>query len=92
MFQTIAVHHVKPEHTEAFLAFMREVEAAVEGAQGLIEFGSYREHLHGDLVAVARWESPAAFEAARPRIMSLSDRRRPEWTDREDDLLAISPA
>ncbi len=92
MFQTIAIHDVRPEHAEAFLAFMREVEAAVRDAPGLIDFGSYRDTMSSKLVGVGRWESQEAFAAAMPAIMGLSDRRRPEWTASEDQLLAIAPA
>ncbi len=92
MFVTVAVHDVRPEHADAFLAFMREVEAAVAGAAGLVDITSYRDTMSGRLVAVARWESPDAFQAAAPAIMGLSGRRRPEWTDGEDQLLALAEA
>ena len=91
-FQTIAIHDVRPEHSDAFLAFMHEVEGAVAGAPGLLEFRSYREAGSDRLVAVARWESPDAFSAAAPAIMGMSDRRRPEWTAGEDQLLVLTPA
>ncbi len=35
MIQTIAIHDVRPEHLDAFRAFMGKVEAAVAGAPGL---------------------------------------------------------
>ncbi len=89
MLQTIAIHDVRPEHVEAFRAFMGKVEATVAGADGLIEFGSWHEVRTGRLVAVARWESQAAFEAAAPAIMGLSSERDPAWTDGEDDLLVL---
>ncbi len=92
MFQTIAVHDVVPEHADAFLAFMREVEDAVRDAPGLIDFSSYREAGGDRLVGIGRWESQEAFGAAMPTIMSLSDRRRPEWTASEDRLLAVTAA
>jgi hypothetical protein len=46
----------------------------------------------GRLVAVARWESQAAFEAAAPAIMGLSGERDPAWTDAPDDLLVLAAA
>jgi len=89
VLQTIAVHDVRPEHVDAFRAFMGKVEAAVTGAPGLIEIASWREVQTGRLVAVARWESQAAFEAAAPAIMGLSGKRDPAWTNAPDDLLIL---
>ena len=37
MFQAIAIHHARPEHEEAFVAFMHRVIDATNGAPGLIE-------------------------------------------------------
>ena len=91
MFVTIAIHHPKPEHAEDFLAFMKRVEGAVAGADGLIEFTSWRE-AGGRLVGYARWDSAEAFQAAMPRVLSLSHERREEWSEWPDDLLALSPA
>ncbi len=92
MLQTIAIHDVVPEHAEAFLAFMRRVEAAVAGREGLIDFGSYREPATNRLVGVGRWSSLAAFEAAMPAIVRLSAERRPEWTEGDDELLVLVTA
>jgi hypothetical protein len=89
VLQTIAIHDVRPEHVDAFRTFMGKVEAAVAGAPGLIEIASWREVRTGRLVAVARWESQAAFEAAAPAIMGLSGERDPAWTDAPDDLLVL---
>jgi heme-degrading monooxygenase HmoA len=86
MYQAIAVHHARPEHVEAFKAYMGRVRAAVGDAPGLIEFGGWSNGDAPDLVAVSRWESEADFRAALPRIMSLADERRPEWSARPDDL------
>jgi quinol monooxygenase YgiN len=92
VLRTIAVHHVRPEHADAFLAFMHRVEAAVAGAPGLVSFTSHRDTMSGKLVALAEWSDPDAFAAAMPRIMGLSSERDPAWTEREDDLYAITPA
>ena len=92
MFQTIAIHDVVPEHADAFLAFMRRVEAAVADAPGLVEFSSHRDAQTGRLVGYARWESADAFQAALPTVMGLSGERRPEWTASEDQLLTLIPA
>jgi quinol monooxygenase YgiN len=89
MFQTIAIHDVKPEHRDAFLSFMRRVEEAVAGADGLIDFGSYEDVSSGRLVGVGRWVSQEAFTAALPQITSLSAERREEWMDGDDILLTL---
>ncbi len=92
MFHTIAVHHVRPEHEGAFLAFMHRVEHAVRGASGLVEFTSHREPHRGVLVAIGRWEDEAAFTQAMPAIMGLTGERDPAWTEREDELYVLTPA
>ena len=89
MFLTIAVHHVVPEHRAAFLDHMRRVIRATTGAEGLVDFDCY-EADGGDLLGVARWTDRAAFEAALPRIGSLRDRRDPEWTRAEDELITAT--
>jgi quinol monooxygenase YgiN len=89
MFQSIAVHDVRPDHRDAFLAFMRRVEEAVAGAEGLIDFGSYDDVASGRLVGVGRWVSQEAFTAALPQITSLSTERLQEWTDEDDILLTL---
>ncbi len=91
MLQTIAIHHVVPEHADAFLAFMGRVTEAVSGAAGLHEFSSWQEAGGGRLVAVARWESMEAFQAAAPAIMGMSSERREEWTSAPDDLFILEP-
>ena len=88
----MAIHHPRQEHVDEFLAFMKRVEQAVAGADGLIEFTSWREAGGARLVGYARWESQEAFAAAMPRIMSLSGERRDEWSERPDELLALTQA
>ena len=92
MHQVVVFHHARPEHADAFLAFMARVTAAVEGAEGLLEFSSWRETGTSRLIAVSRWESAEAFEAALPRVRSLAGERREEWTDRPDELLRADSA
>ena len=92
MFQTIAIHDVKPEHRHAFLSFMRRVEKAVADAEGLIDFGSYEDVASGRLVGVGRWVSQEAFTAALPAITRFGAERREEWTDEEDILLTLVSA
>ncbi|MEA2474813.1 MAG: hypothetical protein QOE06_2728 [Thermoleophilaceae bacterium] len=92
MYVTIAIHHAKAEHAEEFLGFMKRVQAAVLGADGLIEFSSWREPGGSRLVGYARWESEAAFHEALPTVLSLSGERREEWTERPDEILALEQA
>jgi heme-degrading monooxygenase HmoA len=92
MFQAIAIHHAHPDHADAFLAFMQRVIAHVGDAPGLIEFTAWREPGGTRLFGFSRWESADAFQAALPSIAGLSAERRPEWSDREDEVLLLAPA
>jgi quinol monooxygenase YgiN len=88
MYQVIVFHHAEEEHVDDFVQFMGRVTEAVAGADGLIEFTAWREPGSSRLVAVSRWTSAEAFNAALPRVMSLSDQRRPEWSARPDEMIA----
>ncbi len=92
MFQAIAIHHAVPEHREAFLAFMQRVLDVSADAPGLIEFAGYAEAGGTRLFGVSRWESAEAFQAALPTIMSLAPECRPEWLEREDELITMELA
>ncbi len=88
MFTAIAIHHPHPDHVDDFVAHMRLVVDTTSGAEGLIEFSCWRED-DGRLIGYSRWESREAFEAALPRIGANADRRRPEWTIEDDELLQL---
>jgi quinol monooxygenase YgiN len=92
MFQAIAIHHARPEHVDDFVAFMHRVIAKVGDAPGLIEFRAWRDGRTTRLVGHSRWESEQAFRDALPLILSLGPERRPEWSDRDDDVLMLSEA
>jgi hypothetical protein len=92
VLQTIAIHDVRSEHYAAMLGFMRRVEAAVAGADGLEDITTFRDTMSGRLVAIARWTSQDAFAAAAPRIMGLSSERDPAWTAGDDVLLTLVEA
>jgi heme-degrading monooxygenase HmoA len=92
MLQAIAIHHAHPDHADAFLGFMHRVIAHVGDAPGLIEFTAWREPGGTRLFGFSRWESADAFQAALPSIAGLSGERRPEWSEREDELLLLAPA
>ena len=89
MFQVIAVHHAVPEHRDAFLAFCHRVVATVEGADGLVEFSVWGAPDGPTIYGFSRWESPEAFQAALPTIMSLAPDRRPEWSAAPDDVIPM---
>ena len=88
MFTAIAIHRPHPDHVDDFVAHMRRVVDTTADADGLIEFSCWRE-ADGRLIGFSRWESRAAFEAALPLIGANRDRRRPEWTVAEDELLQL---
>jgi quinol monooxygenase YgiN len=92
VLQAVAIHHPHPEHVEAFVGFMRRVEQAVAGAEGLLEFSSWRDMSEGRLVGLSRWESPEALSAAMPQIMSMSSECRAEWSAAPDELLTMVEA
>jgi quinol monooxygenase YgiN len=90
MFQAIAVHHAAPDHIDDFIAFMRRVIAATEGAPGLVEFTAWHDSEQpGRLMGLSRWESEQAFIEAMPRIMSLAPERREEWSAAPDELFTM---
>ncbi|HEX2102228.1 MAG TPA: antibiotic biosynthesis monooxygenase [Solirubrobacteraceae bacterium] len=91
MFQAIAIHHARPEHAEEFVAFMHRVIEHVGDAPGLIEFTGWREANGSRLFGFSRWESADAFQAALPRIESMTSERRDEWSEREDEVLLLVP-
>lgn len=92
MFQVIAIHHARAEHVEDFLAFMRRVREHVGSPPGLIEFTSWRETETTMLIGLSRWESPQAFSDALPLVVELGPERRPEWSERPDEVLTFVEA
>ena len=91
MFQALVLHHAVPEHRADFVAFMHRVMDAVRDAPGLLEFTAWDAQA-GPLVAISRWQSAEAFEQALPTILAFASERRPEWSDRDDDLFLGVPA
>ena len=89
VFVAIAIHHVVPEHTDEMLAFMQRVVERTAGSPGLIDFKACRELSREALAGYSRWNSRTDFEAALPTIMSLAPERKPEWTDRPDDVVML---
>ena len=90
MFIATATHHPHPGHVEDMLAHMRRVVEATAGAEGLIDFGCYRDDETGALLGVSRWESREAFQAAMPLIVANAHLRQAKWTVAEDELQLLS--
>ena len=92
MFQAIAIHHPRPEHVEAFLAFAHRVIDVVGPAPGLLEFSVFRDAEGPRLVGLSRWESPEDFQAALPAIMGMGAERRDEWSAAPDEVIMATLA
>ena len=82
MFAHIAFHRPRPEYREAVRESMRRVDAAAQGAPGLVFIRDWSE-VDGDrLVGLALWESREAFEAAAPGIFAaIADDPFDVWED-----------
>lgn len=89
MFLTLAVHHPKPEHLEDFVAFMKRIEAAMEGTPGLVSLKSFRDADGARLVAIGRWDSPEAFAEGLPRLLAVGG-RDPSWSAMPDELFQLT--
>ena len=88
MFVTLAFHHPRPEHLEDFAAFMKRIEAGMQGTDGLLSIESYRDAGSGDLVAIGRWHSAEQAQAGVPKLLAIGGRVA-DWTDRPDDLYQL---
>lgn len=88
MYATIAIHHVRPAHADAFRAFLGRIEDGMAGTPGLVSLESYEDPRTGDLVAVGRWESAEAAQAGVPRLLAIGG-RDPEWSSASDDVLFL---
>ena len=88
VFLAVAHHYPRPEHLEAFVVVMCDVEAGMAGTPGLISIESFRDVVETRLVAIGRWESPAAAQVGVPRLMSIGE-RDPEWSARPDEVFPL---
>ncbi len=91
MFQALVHHHARPEHREAFRAFMDRVIDATRDAPGLREFTAWQPLDDGPLIAISRWDGEEHFRAALPGIMALAPECDPEWSSRDDELFLTRP-
>jgi heme-degrading monooxygenase HmoA len=93
MFVHLAVHHPKPEHADDLLASMHRVDAAAQGAPGLIQIGAWRDQRGDRLVGLALWESAEAFEASAERIFAaVADDPFDQWLELPPDVFHLTQA
>ena len=93
MFIHLAIHHPRPEHADELLASMHRVDAAAQGAPGLIEIGAWRDQRTGRPIGLARWESAEAFEASAERIFEVvADAPFDQWLEQPPDVFHLTRA
>jgi len=93
MFVHLAIHRPKPEHADDLLASMHRVDAAAQGAPGLIQIGAWRDQRSGRLVGLALWESAEAFEASAERIFqAVADDPFDQWLEQPPDVFHLDQA
>ncbi|GIG56369.1 hypothetical protein Lfu02_07410 [Longispora fulva] len=93
MFVHLVVHYPKPEHHDDVLASMHRVDAAAQGAAGLIRIGAWRDAKSDRLIGLAMWESQEAFEAAAPGIFAVvADDPLTDWWTKPPDSMHLHPA
>ena len=91
MFIHLAVHYPRAEHAADLLDSMRRVDAAAQGAPGLVRIGAWRDAKSDRLVGLAMWESREAFEAAAPGIFAtVADLSMDEWVERPPDTFHLT--
>ena len=90
-FIHLAVHHPRAEHAADLLASMRRVDAAAEGAPGLVQIDAWRDERTGRLIGLALWESPEAWAASVERIFAVvADDPFDEWCDQPPDVFHLT--
>jgi heme-degrading monooxygenase HmoA len=93
MFIHLAIHHPKPEHADDLLASMHRVDAAAQGAPGLIQIGAWRDQGTGRLIGLAVWESAEAFEASVGQIFEVvADAPFDLWLEQPPDVFHLTQA
>ena len=87
----MAIHYPKPEYREELRASMRRIDAAAQGASGLIRIGDWAEVDGGTrLVGIATWESREAFDLAAPGLFAtVADDPFELWQERRADNLFL---
>ena len=91
MFTHLAIHYPKPQYRDDLLASMRRLDAAAQGAPGLITIGPWTEVDGGTrLVGIATWQSREAFDLAAPGLFAaVADDPFEVWQERKADNLFL---
>jgi heme-degrading monooxygenase HmoA len=93
MFVHLAVHHPRPEHSDELLASMHRVDAAAQGAAGLVQIGAWKDQRSDRLIGLALWESQEAFEASAERIFqAVADDPFDQWCQQPPDVFHLTQA
>jgi heme-degrading monooxygenase HmoA len=93
MFIHLAIHHPKPDHADNLLASMHRVDAAAQGAPGLVQIGAWRDQRSDRLIGLALWESAEAFEASAERIFAaVADDPFDQWLELPPDVFHLTQA
>jgi heme-degrading monooxygenase HmoA len=93
MFVHLALHYPKPEHADDMLASMHRVDAAAQGAPGLIQIGAWRDAKSDRLIGLAMWESRDAWEAAVEGIFAaIENDPILDWSTQPPDSFHLTPA
>jgi heme-degrading monooxygenase HmoA len=91
MFVHLVIHYPKPEHADDLLNSMRRVDAAAQGAPGLVRIGPWRDERGGRLVGLALWDSAEAYQASAERIFAaVADDPIPEWCERAPEVFHLT--
>jgi uncharacterized protein YndB with AHSA1/START domain len=90
-FIHLALHYPHAEHAADLLASMQRVDAAAQGAPGLLEIGAWRDERTGCLVGLARWESAEAWQASAEQIFAVvADDPFDQWCERPPDVFHLT--
>jgi quinol monooxygenase YgiN len=87
MFLFYAVHYPRPEKEELLIQGMREFGELIKKQPGCIVVDTFRDPENGTLIAVAIWESRAAFQASWPTLAKDAPSEEWEVKPREVHLL-----
>lgn len=67
------------------------MDAAAQGAPGLIQIGAWRDQRSGGLIGLALWESQEAFQASAGRIFeAVEDDPFDEWEQQPPDVFQLT--
>lgn len=87
MFLFYAVHYPHPDKVDLLAHRMRAFGDVLKQQPGIIVVETFRDPANGTLLALALWESQAAFQAAWPTIVQDAPSEEWEVKPREVHLL-----